>query len=276
MAWISFDVFRTLGFNDTLQLKPEQIFKHKDDITSADWVLYPEYWQLNALIYGLKAKVFPSQASYLLGHNKIEMTRAFEVVAPANIPQTEIRANTPGNADELWELMLLPFVAKLPKASQGSGVWLIQTRADWKAYLERTDILYVQEYLPINRDIRVVIIGDQVVCAYWRLQSDQGFYNNVAKGGVIDQSPVPAQAVNLALHLATSLSIDHGGFDIAMVSDHPYVFEFNRLFGNQGIEGGDQKIREAIIDYLHRKREPTQPNFPKAPANGRKRLHRVA
>jgi ribosomal protein S6--L-glutamate ligase len=276
MAWISFDVFRTLGFNDTLQLKPEQIFKHKEDITSADWVLYPEYWQLNALIYGLKAKVFPSQASYLLGHNKIEMTRAFEMVAPANIPQTEIRANTPGNADELWELMLHPFVAKLPKASQGSGVWLIQTRADWQAYLERTDILYVQEYLPINRDIRVVIISDQVVCAYWRLQSDQGFYNNVAKGGVIDQSPVPAQAINLALHLATSLSIDHGGFDIAMVGDHPYVFEFNRLFGNQGIEGGDQKIREAIIDYLHRKHEPTQPNFPKAPANGRKRLRRVA
>ncbi|MFT4998714.1 MAG: ribosomal protein S6--L-glutamate ligase, partial [Flavobacteriales bacterium] len=133
MAWISFDIFRTLGFSDTLQLKPDQIFKHKDDISRADWVLFPQYWQLNALIYGLNAKVFPSQASYLLGHNKIEMTRAFEVVAPANIPHTEIRANTPSNADELWELMLQPFVAKLPKASQGSGVWLIQTRSDWKA-----------------------------------------------------------------------------------------------------------------------------------------------
>jgi len=276
MAWISFDIFRTLGFNDTKQLKPEQIFKHKDEISAADWVLYPEYWQLNALIYGLKARVFPSQASYLLGHNKIEMTRAFEMVAPANTPHTEIRANTPSNADELWELMLRPFVAKLPKASQGSGVWLIETRAEWKAYLDKTDVLYVQEYLPINRDIRVVIIGDKVVSAYWRLQSDQGFYNNVAKGGVIDQSPVPAQAVNLALHLAQSLDIDHAGFDIAMVGDHPYVFEFNRLFGNQGIEGGEQKLREAIIDYLLRKQEPTGPNFPKAPASGRKRLRRVA
>mgnify|MGYP003649356290 FL=1 len=276
MAWISFDIFRTLGFNDTKQLKPEQIFKHRDEISSADWVLYPEYWQLNALIYGLKARVFPSQASYLLGHNKIEMTRAFEMVAPANTPHTEIRANTPSNAEALWELMLLPFVAKLPKASQGSGVWLIKDRAEWRAYLEKTDVLYVQEYLPINRDIRVVIIGDTVVSAYWRLQSDQGFYNNVAKGGVIEQSAVPAQAVNLALHLAQTLDIDHAGFDIAMVGDHPYVFEFNRLFGNQGIEGGEQKIREAIIDYLLRKQEPTAPNFPKAPATGRKRLRRVA
>ena len=276
MAWISFDIFRTLGFNDTKQLKPEQIFKHRDEISSADWVLYPEYWQLNALIYGLKARVFPSQASYLLGHNKIEMTRAFEMVAAANTPHTEIRANTPSNAEALWELMLLPFVAKLPKASQGSGVWLIKSRAEWRAYLEKTDVLYVQEYLPINRDIRVVIIGDTVVSAYWRLQSDQGFYNNVAKGGVIEQSAVPAQAVNLALHLAQTLDIDHAGFDIAMVGDHPYVFEFNRLFGNQGIEGGEQKIREAIIDYLLRKQEPTAPNFPKAPATGRKRLRRVA
>ncbi len=276
MAWISFDIFRTLGFNDTKQLKPEQIFKHRDEISSANWVLYPEYWQLNALIYGLKARVFPSQASYLLGHNKIEMTRAFEMVAPANTPHTEIRANTPSNAEALWELMLLPFVAKLPKASQGSGVWLIKDRAEWRAYLEKTDVLYVQEYLPINRDIRVVIIGDTVVSAYWRLQSDQGFYNNVAKGGVIEQSAVPAQAVNLALHLAQTLDIDHAGFDIAMVGDHPYVFEFNRLFGNQGIEGGEQKIREAIIDYLLRKQEPTAPNFPKAPATGRKRLRRVA
>lgn len=275
MAWISFDIFRTLGFNDTKQLKPEQIFKHREEISAADWVLYPEYWQLNALIYGLKARVFPSQASYLLGHNKIEMTRAFEMVAPANTPHTEIRANTPSNAEELWELMLHPFVAKLPKASQGSGVWLIKNPAEWRAYLEKTDVLYVQEYLPINRDIRVVIIGDQVVSAYWRLQSDQGFYNNVAKGGVIEQSAVPAQAVNLARHLAHTLDIDHAGFDIAMVGDHPYVFEFNRLFGNQGIEGGEQKIREAIIDYLLRKQEPTGPNFPKAPANGRMRLRRA-
>jgi len=42
MAWISFDIFRTLGFNDTKQLKPEQIFKHRDEISAADWVLYPE------------------------------------------------------------------------------------------------------------------------------------------------------------------------------------------------------------------------------------------
>lgn len=276
MAWIAFDVFRTLGFANTLQLKPEQLFQYKSEISNADWVLFPQYWQLNALQYGLKARVFPSEASYRLGHNKIEMTRAFELVAPNHTPQTRILANTPSNADLLWEEMITPFVAKLPKASQGDGVWLIDSRQDWLNYLALSETLYVQEYLPIDRDIRIVIIGDAVQACYWRQQSARGFYNNVAKGGFVDYSPVPQVAIELALHLARSLNINHAGFDIAMVGDHPYVFEFNRLFGNQGIEGGDSALRAAIFDYLHRQAAPTGPNFPSRPSQPRRRLRRAA
>lgn len=276
MAWVSFDIFRTLGFADTLQLKPEQLFKFRDDIQAAQWVLFPEYWQLNALVYGLKARVFPSEASYRLGHNKVEMTRAFELVAPANTPYTRIEANTPENAQRLWDEMPLPFVAKLPKASQGNGVWLIEDYADWRRYLARTEVLYAQEYLPIDRDVRVVIVGDRVVCAYWRQQAAQGFYNNVSKGGTVDHSPVPPQALELALRLASTLGIDHAGFDIALVGDHPYVLEFNRLFGNQGIPGGDRHLRDAIVEYLGRQSQPAGPHFPQRPSSPRRRLKRVA
>lgn len=276
MAWVSFDIFRTLGFADTLQLKPEQLFKYRDQIGAADWVLFPEYWQLNALRYGLNAKVFPSEASYHLGHNKIEMTRAFELVAPSHTPLTIIQANTPANAEQLWQQMLLPFVAKLPKSSQGDGVWLINDKPDWREYLHRSDVLYVQEYLPIDRDIRIVIIGDKLIAAYWRQQATRGFYNNVSKGGFIDRSPVPQPAIDLALNLAKTLGINHAGFDIAMVGDHPYILEFNRLFGNQGIEGGDARLRDAIIDYLNRESTPTGPNFPNRPISNRRPLKRAA
>ncbi|WP_193162559.1 ATP-grasp domain-containing protein [Microbulbifer hainanensis] len=276
MSWVSFNVFRTLGFADTLQLKPEEVFAHRTEISAADWVLYPEYWQLNALIYGLKARVFPSEASYRLGHNKIEMTRAFELVAPANTPVTRILANTPENAEILWETMDHPFVAKLPKASQGNGVWLIESAQDWRDYLERTDVLYVQEQLPIDRDIRIVVVGDQVIASYWRLQAAQGFYNNVSKGGFVDRSPVPQAAIDLALYLARTLDINHAGFDIAMVGNHPYVLEFNRLFGNQGIEGGDAHLRAVIREYLLQHSVPTGPNFPSRPTAPRRRLKRVA
>lgn len=266
MRLVSFDVFRTLGFDNTLQLKPNHFFAHKAAIQMADWVLFPEYWQINALVYGLKSRIFPSQASYLIGHNKIEMTRAFEAIVPGNIPVTHIAPNTPTEVDRIWALMDLPFVAKQPKASMGEGVWLIESRRDWLDYLNRSDVIYVQEYLPIDRDIRVVIIGDQIVSAYWRCQSDRSFHNNVARGGTLDFSPVPQAALDLALKVAASLNVDHAGFDIAMVGGHPYLLEFNRLFGNQGIAGGSETLRNAIISYLHKQMHPTlDPDKPRNP-----------
>lgn len=274
MAWVSFDVFRTLGFADTTQIKPAHFFRYKSQIAEADWVLFPEYWQVNALIYGLKARIFPSQASYLLGHNKIEMTRAFTCVAPEHVPHTEILANTEYHAERLWQDMAAPFVAKIPKSAQGVGVCLIEDSSDWHRYVASTDVLYVQEYLPIDRDIRVVIVGDQVVGAYWRLQSSNGFHNNISRGGVVDDSPVPEAATALALRLAKALEINHAGFDIAMVGGWPYVLEFNRLFGDQGIAGGGERLRATIFDYLVKHSAPRTPGFPRK--GKRSRLPRAA
>jgi len=271
MQLVSFNVFRTLGFPDTTVLKPEHFLCHKELLSNADWVLFPEYWQLNALVHGLKCRVFPSVASYRIGHDKVEMTRAFEAVAPEHIPWTIIEANGPQEREHIWSVMALPFVAKLPKASMGEGVWLIETLEDWRRYCERTEVLYVQEYLPLDRDARVVVVGDKVVTAYWRTQADQGFYNNVSKGGRIDNSPVPAVMTDLALRLARELEVDHAGFDIALVEGYPYVLEFNRLFGNQGLGQGSD-LKDAILEYLQQQSEPRDPGGSNSPEP----LHPVA
>lgn len=274
MQLVSFDIFRTIGLPATRYLKSENFFAHKAELQQADWVLFPEYWQLNALIYGLNCRVFPSQASYLIGHNKIEMTRAFMSVVPQHAPLTVIQPNNDMHREGLWQTMDLPFVAKLPKASMGEGVWLIQTRQDWLDYCARTDVLYVQEYLPIDRDLRVVVVGDKVLSAYWRLQADTGFYNNVARGGSIRYDDIPDAAVELALTVARGLGVDHAGFDIAMVDGHPYLFEFNRLFGNAGLGADSRAYNSVLLDYLSRQSAPK----PRSPSVGerKRRLARVA
>lgn len=260
MKLVSFDVLRTLGFPAVEQVKPVHFFGHQDALRAADWVLFPEYWQLGPLLYGLKCRIFPSEASYRIGHDKVEMTRAFELVAAANTPLTLIEANRALQREQLWEAMCLPFVAKNPRASMGEGVWLIENRQDWHRYCEQADVLYVQEYLPIDRDLRIVIIGDRIVAAYWREQAAQGFYNNVARGGSVNHDPIPPQALQLALRVAAELGIDHAGFDIAMVGEHPFLLEFNRLFGSQGLDNAI--VRDAIVDYLRRQGNPEQPDGP--------------
>lgn len=275
MSRVSFDLFRTLGLQDCVHIKPSRFFESRSLIEQAEWVLFPEYWQVNALVFGLNRRIFPSLPSYLIGHDKIEMTRAFLTVAPAHVPETRIAANTPFDAEEIWREMSLPFVAKLPRSSQGEGVWKIETRADWQAYVARGGVLYAQEYLPIDRDIRVVVVGREVLGAYWRLQSPYGFHNNLARGGEARYEPVPAAATDLALKVARLLGVDHAGFDIAMVGDHPYLLEFNRLFGHQGIEGGGARVREAIAAHLDTQSRPERPVTPRQ-GGGRRRLRRAA
>lgn len=265
MKLISFNLFRTLSLPGVTYLKPEDVQRRPHEfaaqIKDADWVLFPEYWQLNGIIYGLNGRVFPSEATYRIGHNKIEMTRACQLIKPHNLPRTWIEANTPAQARQLWDELDRPFVAKLPKASQGEGVWLIEDKEDWERYLESTDVLYLQEYLPIDKDLRIVIVGKQVVTAYWRLQSDRSFHTNVSRGGAVSHDDIPQQAIELAVTLAEALDIDHAGFDIAMVNGHPYLLEFNRLFGNQGVPGGGKTITDAILLYLseHSSGKPNNP-----------------
>ncbi|HKI73744.1 MAG TPA: hypothetical protein VJ998_03840, partial [Pseudomonadales bacterium] len=252
MKWVSFDPFRTQGFPDTTLLKPDQLFANLDLLRAAECVLFAEYWQIGAVVFALKRRVFPSLPSYLLGHDKIEMTRAFQALVPGHIPETRIAANTPTHAEALWQAMNLPFVAKLRRSAEGRGVWLIEDSRDWQRYLALTDVLYVQEQLPIDRDIRVVIVGTEPIASYWRLQSADGFHNNIARGGVLDYSPVPHEAIDLAVTVARELGVDHAGFDVAMVGSTPYLLEFNRLFGNQGIPGRDAFVRARILDHMMR------------------------
>lgn len=251
MKCVSFDAFRTLHLPNIHYIKPDHLFRERQAVEEADWVLFPEYWQINALVFGLKKRIFPSLSSYLIGHDKVQMTRAFQLVIPEHIPWTLIESNDDQHARQVWDLMALPFVAKIPKSSMGQGVFLIENRADWNAYLAQTPVIYAQELLPIDRDLRLVVVGGKLVAGFWRCQGHDGFHNNLSQGGTVDaQTPLPQAAIDLVLRVARELEIDHAGFDVAMVEGYPYLLEFNRLFGNTGLQGLSQQVSEAILAYL--------------------------
>lgn len=256
MQLISFDPLRTWDIPGTRPMKAERWQEDLDAIRAADWVLFPEYWQVNFLTYGLKARVFPSVSSYHLGHNKVEMTRAFEVVAREHVPYTLIRPRTDGAVEAILHDLPLPFVAKEIHNSMGRGVTFVEERAELERYVAANHMLYVQELLPIDRDVRVVIVGERVVTAYWRIAPEGGFHSNVARGGAISFEEVPDAAVALAQRVAAELGINHAGFDVAMVDGHPYLLEFNLRFGNEALRQQQIRLGPIIYDYLHAQSRP--------------------
>ncbi|HXH64142.1 MAG TPA: hypothetical protein VNH42_01375 [Mariprofundaceae bacterium] len=235
MRLVSFNLFRSLGIPGVEYIKPSEMYARRMSISQADWVLFPETWQLNTLLYAYGKRIFPSPASYHLGTDKVQMTRAFWAVCPEHVPHTRIEANDAAGRQAILEAFAFPFVAKEVRHSMGRGVHLIGDAADWRRHAEANAVLYAQELLPIERDLRIVVIGRRAVAAYWRQRPEWGFHTNVARGGRIVPGDVPAAAVALAERVAGLLGIDHAGFDIAWVDDHPYLFEFNVLFGNQGL-----------------------------------------
>lgn len=251
MRLVSFNPYRSLDIEGVHYLKPELMFRHRDILSAADWILFPEYWQVNALTYGLRKAIFPSVATYHLGHDKIEMTRAFWSLFPQHVPQTLILGSGELACEEVLDSFTFPFILKEPRNAMGQGVFLVDNRAAFLKLAAQRPVLYVQEYLPIQRDLRVVYIADRVAAAYWRCGTHD-FRNNVAQGGEISFAGVPAEPLELVERVARAFGIDHAGFDLAVVDGHWYLFEFNVFFGNQALTLNRIRTGDLILDYLQK------------------------
>ncbi len=124
----------------------------------------------------------------------------------------------------------------------GRGVFLIHNEKELRNYLEQVSPAYIQEYLPLDRDIRVVVIGSRIVHAYWRIAAPNEYRSNVAVGGRISLETVPEKARDLALQIARACCWDDVGIDICEHNGRFYVLEANMKYGKEG-------FREAGLDY---------------------------
>jgi len=248
MRLVSLDPFRGLGLARHF-VKPEKWLEQRTLLESADVLLFPPSWQVNALYHVLRKPVFPNLASYNLGWDKIEMTRAFQLAAPDAVPETLILPANPLAAQLALDTLGLPLVVKQPRSSMGRGVALIENEPDLLRWIGGVDVLYAQQYLPNTGDVRVVWVGRQVAASYWRRNAD-GFHNNVARGGTVDFDDVPVQAIELVERTAVALGIDHAGFDVMMAGNHPFLLEFNVLFGNQALNRAGLDLAPLMLDYL--------------------------
>jgi ribosomal protein S6--L-glutamate ligase len=137
----------------------------------------------------------------------------------------------------------LPLIAKVPRGSaMGRGVFLIRSRTHLADYCRREPTAYIQEYLPMDRDMRIIVIGRQVVHAYWRIAASGEFRTNIGLGGQISLAKVPDEALNLALSTAKSCQWNDVGLDICQSNGKYYVLEANMKYGREG-------FRRAGIDY---------------------------
>ena len=228
---------RTLGvrpnFSDYSSREAELIRK-------ADKIYYPTAFYAD-LFDAMGKATFPSYHTYKCVQDKIKQTALFELLDLPH-PRTRVFYGK-RQKKSILDHFSFPFIAKIPRGSAlGRGVYLIHNEKELRNYLELTSPAYVQVYLPIDRDIRVVVIGRRIVHAYWRVAPPDEFRSNVAVGGQISLKAVPEKARDLALQVARSCCWDDVGIDICEHQGRFYVLEANMKYGKQG-------FRQAGLDY---------------------------
>ncbi|MBI4798066.1 MAG: ATP-grasp domain-containing protein [Desulfarculus sp.] len=230
----------TLGLRPNLDDYPPEHFWL---IRQAQTIYYPTN-AFAEMFHSQGKRIFPSLESHLYDGDKIKQTTLFKLLG---LPHPRTRVFYGRQRQEILEHFSYPFVAKKARGSaRGQGVYLIKGPEDLAAYLERHQPAYIQEYLPIKGDVRVVVIGFEPVCAYWRLPMPGDFRSNVARGARVEFDGVPRAAVELAVETARLANLDEVGLDVAMLEGRPYLLEFNVKYGHQGPRQAGLDVAELV------------------------------
>jgi ribosomal protein S6--L-glutamate ligase len=228
----------TLGVRPNLSDYPPPAL---DMIKRAQTIYYPSPFYAE-LFDTVGKRTFPGYHTYKVAQDKIKQTALLDLLG-INHPRTRVFYGKRQQAT-IDNHFTYPFIAKIPRGSAlGRGVYLIRDRAQLRAYCLLTPVAYIQAYLPVNRDIRVVVIGGRVVHAYWRLNREGEFRGNVAQGSSVCLDPVPEEALELARNTATACRWDDVGIDLLAHKGRYYVVEANMKYGREG-------FRQAGLDYI--------------------------
>jgi ribosomal protein S6--L-glutamate ligase len=229
---------RTLGVRSNFMDYPDDDIR---DIRQAPKIYYPSVFYAD-LFDAMGKELFPSYHTYKCVQDKIKQTALFHLLEIPH-PFTRVYYGK-RRMEKILRDFTFPLIAKIPRGSAlGRGVFLIHDKGELTAYLNQSPVAYIQEYLSLDRDIRVVVIGDQVVHAYWRLAAEGEYRSNVALGGRISLKNLPPAALTLALDTARACGWNDVGIDICEHRGCYLVLEANMKYGKEG-------FRKAGIDYF--------------------------
>jgi glutathione synthase/RimK-type ligase-like ATP-grasp enzyme len=80
--------------------------------------------------------------------------------------------------------------------------------------------MYVQDFIPMHADIRVMLIGHKPVCAFWRRPPKGKWLTNTSQGGQMDYQDVPKKVLDLAVNASKAANAEYWACDVAYGKDN--------------------------------------------------------
>ena len=153
-----------------------------------------------------------------------------------------------------------PLVVKHRSSGKGAKIFKVEDRLDLENLL--TDLnednklgrYYIQEFLPLEADYRVLVVADQVVGAMLRIPKKGDFRANFSLGGTVEPAELTKELETLALKAAAATNCNFGGVDIVYTKEgKPYLLEVNRTPGFQGFtQAHGIDVAKMFVDYIEK------------------------
>jgi [lysine-biosynthesis-protein LysW]--L-2-aminoadipate ligase len=175
-------------------------------------------------------------------------------------PKTTFAFSTE-SARECMKKLGFPLVVKPVIGSWGRGVYQIkdQSMADMMLDSRQENdnsfsrIYYFQELIDRpSRDIRCIVIGDQIVASVFRYSSENEWRTNVAVGGRTEMAPLTSELKEIVLKASNAIGGGILGVDLMEDKERGYlVHEVNNTVEFRGASAVCKSdIAGAMTDYL--------------------------
>jgi hypothetical protein len=181
-----------------------------------------------------KNEVFPSLNQIKFWENKIFMHQKFEEL---NIRAPKSKIISTLNDINNFKLNY-PFLLKEPHSCSANGVHKINDEKSLNNFMLKnklTSKLIFQELLNIKRDLRVILVGNEIVLHYWRINlADEWRPTSTGYGSKVDFVSFPEKWRDYIISAFKKLNLDTGAFDIAWENDdintEPYILEVSPFY----------------------------------------------
>lgn len=150
-----------------------------------------------------------------------------------------------------------PCVLKTIRGSKGIGVFIADSWRGMKSALqtiwkldEEAELL-IQEYIEADHDMRIHVLGDEVIAAMKRFKIKDDFRSNYSLGGKVEALEVDDKQREIAIKASKAVDAVWSGVDMMEADGKNYVIEINSSPGTEGIEKAtDKNIVEIVLDYV--------------------------
>ncbi len=167
----------------------------------------------------------PSLDTQFSNKSKENVTRfAWKYDIP--IPKTYIFYN-PEKAEKFMEKTKYPKIIKKsygPSNYGGYFVHKVDSTQEAKELIakKKYNPVYMQDFVPMEADVRVMLIGHKPVCAFWRRAPEGEWLTNTSQGGSMDYQDVPKELLDLAVKVSKAANAEYWACDVAVGTDGKY------------------------------------------------------